>query len=220
MSIDSRLKQLYQEIPQGVTLVSVSKFHPSDLILEGYNAGHRVFGESRVQELVEKQQKLPKDIQWHFIGSLQRNKVKQIAPFINLIHSMDSERLMVEIDKQAASANRVIDCLLQIHIAEEETKSGFTPEECLQFLSKNEWKNFKNIRFVGVMGMATFTEDEDKVRKEFQNLKKLFTQIKQTYFPQDDFFKEISMGMSGDYKTAIEEGSTMVRIGTYIFGNR
>ena len=220
MSIDLHLKELYQEIPENVTLVAVSKFHPSDMILEAYNAGQRVFGESRVQELVEKQEKLPKDIQWHFIGSLQRNKVKQIAPFVDLIHSMDSERLMVEIDKQAANANRIIDCLLQIHIAEEDTKSGFMPEECLQFLAKKEWKNYKNIRFVGVMGMATFTEDKHQVRKEFQTLKKLFTEIKQIYFQEDSFFKEISMGMSGDYKTAIEEGSTIVRIGTHIFGNR
>lgn len=220
MSIKSNIKKLAESVPSEVKIVAVSKFHSTDEIMEAYEAGQRIFGESRVQELVQKNHELPKDIEWHFVGSLQRNKVKQIAPFISLIHSIDSERLMREVNKQAAANNRTIPCLLQIHVAEEDTKSGFTPDECLQFLSKGVFKEYTHVKFVGIMGMATFTDDEDKVRSEFQELRQLFDKVKLQYFANNSDFKEISMGMTGDYPTAIEEGSTMIRVGTLIFGER
>lgn len=220
MSVRSHIDALRETVPSGVTLVAVSKFHPAGMVQEAYDAGLRIFGESRVQELVVKKEQLPKDIEWHFIGSLQRNKVKQIAPFISLIHSLDDELLMLEIEKQGAVNNRVITCLLQIHIAEEETKSGFSPDECRRFLDEGKWKACPHVRIAGVMGMATFTDDENQVRKEFHQLKSLFNECKTGYFPDNPGFKEISMGMTGDYRIAIEEGSTMIRIGTLIFGNR
>lgn len=220
MSIQTHIDALRKSVPHDVTMVAVSKFHPSAMVWEAYEAGQRIFGESRVQELVEKQNELPQDIQWHFIGGLQRNKVKQIAPFISLIHSLDSERLMLEIEKQGAANNRVIPCLLQIHIAREETKSGFSPDECRQFLSGGKWRECRHVQIAGVMGMATFTENEEDVRNEFRLLKSLFEEYKVIYFAEEPAFKEISMGMSGDYRIAIEEGSTMVRLGTLIFGER
>ena len=220
MSIKSNIKKLTESVHSEVKIVAVSKFHSTDEIMEAYEAGQRIFGESRVQELVQKNEELPKDIEWHFVGGLQRNKVKQIAPFISLIHSVDSERLMREVNKQAAANNRTIPCLLQIHVAEEDTKSGFTPDECLQFLSEGVFKEYTHVKLVGIMGMATFTDDEDKVRNEFQQLKQLFDKVKSQYFANDSDFKEISMGMTGDYPTAIEEGSTMIRVGTLIFGER
>lgn len=220
MSVQSHIDALQQIVPQDVTMVAVSKFHPSTMIREAYDFGQRIFGESRVQELVEKQRELPRDIEWHFIGGLQRNKVKQIAPFISLIHSLDSERLMLEIEKQGAANNRIIPCLLQIHIAEEETKSGFSPDECHQFLTEAIWKECSHVQIAGVMGMATFTGDETQIRNEFRFLKSLFSDYKSRYFAGDSSFKEISMGMSGDFQIAIEEGSTMVRLGSLIFGNR
>jgi pyridoxal phosphate enzyme (YggS family) len=220
MSIKSNINILKESIPSEVKVVAVSKFHSSEEIMEAYEAGQRIFGENRVQELVQKSEDLPKDIEWHFIGVLQRNKVKQIAPFISLIHSVDSMRLMQEIDKQAAANNRSISCLLQIHIAEEDTKSGFTPNECLQFLSDGVWKEYTHVKLTGIMGMATFTDNSDKVRSEFQKLRQLFDKVKTDYFANDSDFKEISMGMTGDYPVAINEGSTMIRVGTLIFGER
>ena len=220
MSIASNIKILRESVPSEIKIVAVSKFHSTDEIMEAYEAGQRIFGESRVQELVQKSDQLPKDIEWHFIGGLQRNKVKQIAPFISLIHSVDSERLMREIEKQAATNSRTISCLLQIHVAEEDTKSGFTPNECLQFLSDGAWEECPHIKFIGIMGMATFTDDTEKVRNEFNRLRQLFEKVKTDYFAGDSDFKEISMGMTSDYPIAIEEGSTMVRVGTKIFGER
>lgn len=220
MSIRSHIDDLRETVPPGVTLVAVSKFHPAETVREAYDAGLRVFGESRVQELVAKKEQLPGDIEWHFIGNLQRNKVKQIAPFISLIHSLDNERLMLEIEKQGAANRRIISCLLQIHIAEEETKAGFSPGECRQFLEEGKWKACPHVRIAGVMGMATFTDDVDQVRDEFRQLKLLFDEFKTGFFRHDTAFKEISMGMTGDYPVAIEEGSTMIRIGTLIFGDR
>ena len=220
MSIQSHIEVLRETVPSGVTLVAVSKFHPAEVVREAYDAGLRVFGESRVQELVVKKNQLPGDIEWHFIGSLQRNKVKQIAPFISLIHSLDNERLMQEIEKQGAANSRIISCLLQLHIAEEDTKSGFSPDECRSFLREGNWKACPHVRIVGVMGMATYTDNERQVRKEFHLLKSLFEEFKTGYFPDDPAFREISMGMTGDYPLAIEEGSTMIRIGTLIFGDR
>ncbi|SEA09306.1 hypothetical protein SAMN05216331_11835 [Porphyromonadaceae bacterium KH3R12] len=220
MSIRSHIDDLRETVPPGVTLVAVSKFHPAETVREAYDAGLRVFGESRVQELVAKKEQLPGDIEWHFIGNLQRNKVKQIAPFISLIHSLDNERLMLEIEKQGAANGRIIPCLLQIHIAEEETKAGFSPGECRQFLEEGKWKACPHVRIAGVMGMATFTDDVDQVRDEFRQLKLLFDEFKTGFFRHDTAFKEISMGMTGDYPVAIEEGSTMIRIGTLIFGDR
>ncbi len=222
MSIKTHINELRKAIMPEVKIVAVSKFHSASTVREAYDEGQRAFGESRVQELVVKQEQLPRDIEWHFIGNLQRNKVKQIAPFISLIHSLDSERLMLEIEKQGALNNRVIPCLLQIHIAEEETKSGFSPGECRQFLANGKWKECTHVRLKGLMGgMATYTDDKDQIRREFQQLKSLFEEIKAGYFSNDPEFNELSMGgMSGDYPIAIEEGSTMIRLGTLIFGER
>lgn len=220
MTIQSHIDALRDTVPSGVTLVAVSKFHPVETVRKAYDAGLRIFGESRVQELVVKKEQLPEDIAWHFIGNLQRNKVKQIAPFVSLIHSLDSERLLLEIEKQAALNNRVIPCLLQVHIAEEETKAGFSPDECRHLLEEGKWKACPHVRIAGVMGMATYTDDGNQVRKEFRQLKSLFDELKTAYFLDDPHFREISMGMTGDYPIAIEEGTTMIRIGTLIFGNR
>ncbi len=220
MSIKANIDKLREEIGDKVKIVAVSKFHPSDEIMEAYNDGQLLFGESRVQELESKQPELPKDIEWHFIGSLQRNKVRFIAPFVDMIHSLDSERLMKEIDKRAAQNNRVISCLLQLHVADEATKSGFSPDECRAFLESNNWKNYSNVKIVGVMGMATFTDDSEQVRNEFKEIKSLFKEFKEKHFKEDESFKEVSMGMSGDYHIAIEEGATIIRVGTLIFGER
>lgn len=219
-TIRENLENLRKTIPKGVKIVAVSKFHPLERIMEAYDCGQRIFGESRVQEVREKYEKLPEDIAWHFIGNLQRNKVKYIAPFIRLIHSLDNERLMLEIEKQAKANNRKIPCLLQIHIAREETKTGFSPNECRRFLADGKWKECPHVQLSGVMGMATFTNDIEQIRKEFRLLKSLFDEFKTTYFAEETAFKEISMGMSNDYPIAIEEGSTMIRIGTLIFGER
>ena len=205
---------------KGVKLVAVSKTKPAEAILEIYNSGQRIFGENRVQELVEKQAQLPKDIEWHLIGHLQTNKVKYIAPFVHLIHSIDSLKLLKEVNKQAQKNDRIIDCLLQMHIAEEETKFGLDKNEAVELLSSESFEQMKNIRIIGLMGMATFTDNEKQVQQEFKNLKDIFESLRTQFFINDDSFKEVSMGMSGDYKTAIEEGSTMVRIGSLIFGAR
>jgi len=218
--IKDNLIETLKTIPENVQLVAVSKTKPNEDIIEAYNEGQRVFGENKVQELTTKYEELPKDIQWHMIGHLQRNKVKYIAPFVSMIHAVDSLRLLKEINKQAKKNERVINCLLQFHIAEESTKFGLDLSEAKELLSSDEFKAMDSITICGVMGMATFTDDEDQVRCEFRELKKSFNVLKESFFKGNDPFKEISMGMSGDYKSAIEEGSTMVRIGSTIFGAR
>lgn len=221
MSIADNLLKYKNELEtEGVKLVAVSKNHPADAIQEAYAAGQRVFGENLVQEMVEKQAQLPDDIEWHLIGHLQSNKVKYIASFVKLIESVDSIKLLKEINKQAAKHNRVIDCLLQIYIADEETKFGLGYDEAIEILRSDEFQEFKNIRIVGLMGIATNTNQEKQTSIEFNELKVLFDGIKLSFFRKEDSFKEISMGMSADYKLAVAEGSTMVRIGSSIFGKR
>lgn len=220
MSITKNIQLLQAELPQGVRLVAVSKYHPNEAILEAYNAGQRVFGESKVQEMVAKYEALPKDIAWHFIGHLQTNKIKYMASFVSLIHGVDSLKLLKEIDKQAAKAGRRVKCLLQIHIAQEETKFGFSPNECKEMLAQGEWRELKNIQLCGLMGMATNTDSIDQVRAEFSSLSSLFDELKSAFFTHDEAFCELSMGMSDDYPEAIEAGSTLVRVGSKIFGER
>lgn len=218
--IAENLAKVREHLPEHVQLVAVSKFHPTQDVLEAYNAGQRIFGESRMQELVAKNEELPKDIIWHFIGNLQTNKVKAIVPFVDTIHSVDSWRLLNEIGKQAERIERPIKCLLEIHIAEEETKQGLSVDECKALLNENDWLSLGFAQIVGVMGMATFTEDMSIVRNEFRKLKSFFDELKQTIFAEKDDFCEISMGMSSDYEVAIEEGATLVRVGSSIFGAR
>lgn len=206
--------------PTSTTLVAVSKTKPAEAIQELYDQGQRIFGENRVQELTWKYEALPKDIEWHAIGHLQTNKVKYIAPFVAVIHSVESLKLMKEINKQAKKNEREIEVLLQFHIAEEDTKFGLDLSESQEILNSDFYKNAKNIKVVGVMGMATFTDDKNQVRNEFRTLKNIFDKLKKEFFESDDNFKEISMGMSGDYELAVEEGSTMVRIGSLLFGKR
>jgi hypothetical protein len=218
--IKENLHRIKQTIPNDVTLVAVSKTKPVALLQEAYDAGQRIFGENRVQELEEKYHALPKDIQWHMIGHLQTKKVKKIAPFVSLIHGVDSLRLLEEINKQALSNNRIIDCLLQFHIAQEESKYGFNLEEALELLASETFFNLKNVRITGVMGMATFTDDTSLIENEFNTLKGIFNFLKQGPLLMAPYFKTISMGMSGDYLIAIESGSNMVRVGSAIFGSR
>jgi hypothetical protein len=206
--------------PQNVTLVAVSKTKPNETILEMYNEGQRVFGENKVQEVAAKYEALPKDIEWHVIGHLQTNKVKYIAPFIRMIHSIDSLKLLKEVNKQAKRNDRTIDCLLQMHIAEEDTKFGLNSGEVKELLDSEAYEGFENIRIVGVMGMATFTDNTEQVRQEFKTLKYIFENLKLGYFQNNDTFSEVSMGMSGDFEIAIEEGSTMIRVGSLLFGSR
>lgn len=214
-------KQLLAEIePHRAKLIAVSKTKPAEDILQLYQQGQRIFGENKVQEIVAKYEALPKDIQWHLIGHLQTNKVKFIAPFVALIHSVDSLRLLVEINKQAQKSNRVIDCLLQVFIADEETKFGLNREELFQLLNSPEFSTLKNIRICGCMGMATNTDDEIKITNEFSWLKKLFEEIKQKYFANQISFNELSMGMSADYKIALQQGATLIRVGSMLFGDR
>ena len=220
MSITKNIQLLQAELPQGVRLVAVSKYHPNEAILEAYNAGQRVFGESKVQEMVAKYETLPKDIEWHFIGHLQTNKIKYMASFVSLIHGVDSLKLLKEIDKQAAKAGRRVKCLLQIHIAQEETKFGFSPNESKEMLDQGEWRELKNIQLCGLMGMATNTDSTEQVRAEFSSLSSLFDELKSAFFVSDEAFCELSMGMSDDYPEAIEAGSTLVRVGSKIFGER
>lgn len=221
MSIADNLKQYKSEVESdGIKLIAVSKTHPIESILEAYNAGQRIFGENHVQEMVEKEAQLPKDIEWHLIGHLQTNKVKYIAPFVKLIHGVDSLKLLQEIDKQAKKNKRVIDCLLQVYIADEDTKFGLGFDEVIELLRDEAFAELKNIRVVGLMGIATNTKNEKQITVEFNELKVFFDGIKVSFFRKDDAFKEISTGMSADYKIAIEEGSTMVRIGSSIFGKR
>lgn len=203
-----------------VTLVAVSKTKPAEDILKLYQSGQRIFGENKVQEMVSKYEVLPKDIQWHQIGHLQKNKVKYIAPFVAMIHAVDSFELLEVINKEAVKNSRTIDLLMQFHIATEETKFGLNKDEAVQLLTVLEKEPLPNVRICGVMGMASFTEDTNLIRSEFRSLNEIFTSLKNQFFVENPFFKEISMGMSGDYKIAIEEGSTMVRIGSAIFGGR
>lgn len=217
MAIIDKLKHLNNEIPKGVKLIAVSKTHSVEKVKEAYDAGQRMFGENRVQELVSKHEQLPKDIEWHLIGHLQTNKVKYITPFVHLIHSVDSIKLLEEINKQGKNHNRQISVLLQIYIAQEESKFGFNEMELDDLLNSNQFKSLTHINFCGLMGMASFTDNKEQVRSEFKTLKSLFNRIKSKHFQEDQHFIEVSMGMSGDFQIGIEEGSTMVRIGSYIF---
>lgn len=220
MPLKENFENILSTIPNTVKLIAVSKTKPVELIKEAYDLGQKLFGENKVQELASKHEQLPKDIEWHLIGHLQTNKVKYIAPFVSLIHSVDSFKLLKEINKQAEKNNRIIDCLLQFHIAEEETKFGLSEDEAAKLLNSAEFENLKSVRICGVMGMATFTENTSQVNKEFNHLYSIFNRLKNEYFPNSPNFKEISMGMSDDYLLAIEEGSTMVRIGSSLFGGR
>ncbi|MCG2612051.1 YggS family pyridoxal phosphate-dependent enzyme [Flavobacterium sp. SM15] len=219
MSITKNLQHIKSTLPENVTLVAVSKTKPVNDLMEAYNAGQRIFGENYVQELVDKQPQLPNDVQWHFIGHLQSNKVKYIAPFVRLIHGVDSLRLLQEINKQAVKNNRIIECLFQVYIAEEESKFGLDEKELSEILSSEELKKLKNIKLVGLMGMSTFTDNQQQVKKEFQNLKAIFDKYR-ILKTENCELQTLSMGMSGDYKLAIDCGSTMVRIGSSIFGSR
>jgi len=219
MDIAANLKKIKEELGEA-TLVAVSKTKPNEDIQAAYDAGQRVFGENKAREMEEKAEALPDDIQWHMIGHLQSNKVKYIAPFVSLIHSVDKLKLLKEINKRAKQNERVIDVLLQIHIAKEESKFGMDEEEVRELLQSDTYKEFENIRVVGLMGMATLTEQQDQIKSEFNYLNSLFQQIKDAYFSDKESFKVLSMGMSGDYKIALSCGSTMVRIGSAIFGER
>ena len=218
--IVDRLSEIRNEIPKEVTLVAVSKTKPASDIQIAYDAGQRIFGENKVQELTAKEEALPKDIQWHFIGHLQSNKVKYIASFVSVIHAVDSLKLLEEINKHAIKNNRTIDCLLQFHIADEESKFGLDFEKAQELLGSREFVELQNVNIIGVMGMATFTKNEEQVRDEFQNLESYFNVLKSHYFKFNEDFRTISMGMSGDYRLAIEEGSNMIRLGSTIFGAR
>jgi pyridoxal phosphate enzyme (YggS family) len=220
MGIAEKLALLTKEIPRNVKVIAVSKTIPVPLIMEAYRAGQRAFGENKVQELLQKQPQLPNDIEWHLIGHLQTNKVKAVVPVVNLIHSVDSLRLLSEIDREASNLKLIVGCLLQIRIAAEETKYGMTYEDAVNLLSSDEYRNFTGIRVNGLMGIATFTEDANQIRKEFSSLTRTFHLLKSQFFESNDGFKELSLGMSGDYKLGIAAGSTMVRIGTLIFGER
>ena len=207
-------------MPESVTLVAVSKTKPVSDIQEAYDAGHRTFGENYPQEMRDKHEVLPQDIQWHFIGHLQTNKIKYIIPFVTLIHSIDTANLLEAVNKEAKKHERIVDCLLQFHIAQEETKFGLDMDEARQMLDSEVFKTMENVRICGVMGMATFTDDEVEIRKEFKHMKAVFDTLKKDYFADQQQFKEISMGMSEDYLIAVEEGATMVRVGSKIFGAR
>lgn len=221
MSIASNLEAINLEVKAlGVQLVAVSKTKPNEDIMQAYEAGQRVFGENLVQELVEKYESLPKDIEWHLIGHLQTNKVKYIAPFVMLIHAVDSLKLLKEIDKQAAKNKRVIDCLLQVHIADEDTKFGFDHAELIEMLRDEEFLALKHVNIRGLMGIATNTENEKEIKEEFYELKSLYDGIKASFYRKNESFDTLSMGMSSDYKLAIEKGSTMIRVGSTIFGKR
>jgi pyridoxal phosphate enzyme (YggS family) len=218
--IASNIISLKKEIPLSVRLVAVSKTKSASEIMEVYNTGQRIFGENRVQELLSKKDLLPGNIEWHLIGHLQTNKVRHIVPFVSLIHSVDSFHLLSVINQEALKINKVVDCLLQFHIAKEETKFGFDIEEANEMIYSDNFRQLNNVKVCGVMGMATFTDDKERVRKEFRNLSDYFKLLKAKYFLNDEYFREISMGMSGDFRIAIEEGSTIIRIGSIIFGER
>lgn len=217
MSVASKISEIRAALPSGVTLVAVSKFHSAEAILEAYGAGQRIFGESRVQELTVKFETLPKDIEWHMIGHLQTNKVRAIAPFVSLVHSVDSQRLAECIDREAARCNRVIDCLLELHVSSDATKSGWDLDELRSYLATGAFRELKNIRFRGIMGMATYTDDVNIIRADFEALAAAKRELEPLF---DDDFNILSMGMSDDYPIAVECGSTMVRVGSSIFGLR
>ncbi|MGR3811708.1 YggS family pyridoxal phosphate-dependent enzyme [Jiulongibacter sp. NS-SX5] len=218
MSVAENLKKIQSELPESVQLIAVSKKQPNSKLLEAYDSGFKVFGENYVQELCAKAEELPQDIEWHMIGHLQSNKVKYIAPFVKMIHSVDSFKLLKEVNKQAKKNDRVINCLLQMHIAEEDSKTGMTQDELTELLNSPELENLEHIRLCGLMGMSTFTDNQEQVKKEFLSLKNSFDKIKGEYSLPD--FTEISMGMSGDWPLAVECGSTMIRVGSAIFGQR
>lgn len=220
MSISDQIKKINNELPSTVKLVAVSKFNPVDAIQEAYNAGQRIFGESRPQELVQKVSQLPDDVQWHFIGHLQTNKLKMVLPYVSLVHSVDSERLLMEIEKYAVKNGLKVKCLLEMFVAQEESKQGFSREELMALLDKLEQNPLQGVEICGLMGMASFVEDREQIRREFEELRSAFSEIKEKYISAHPNFNELSMGMSGDYRIAIECGSTMVRIGTTIFGAR
>lgn len=220
MDIASALKNIKSKLPTNVSLVAVSKTKPNDAIIAAYQTGHRIFGENKVQELVEKYEQLPKDIKWHFIGHLQTNKVKYIAPFISMIHAVDSLKLLKAINKEAGKNNRVIDFMFQLHIATEETKFGLSAEELDDLINSTEFKSFSNVNLRGLMGMATFTDNLKIINAEFASIKNNFDKLKSNYFKEKEDFSELSIGMSSDYEIALAQGSTMVRIGSTIFGSR
>ena len=220
MSISSKILDIKKELPENVSLIAVSKYHPTEEVMEAYNAGQRIFGENIVQELRQKQQELPQDIQWHFLGHLQKNKIKYIVPFVSLIHSVDSPELLTEINRLAEKAGRVVPCLLQIHVAKEETKFGFTFDECRRMLQDGQWRELSHVKLCGLMCMASNVSDEAQIRSEFRRVFQFFREIKQQFFADDDAFCQRSWGMSHDYPIAIEEGSTLVRVGTKNFGER
>ena len=216
--VKGHLREVRSRLPEGVCLVAISKYHPVEYLQAAYEEGQRVFGESHEQELRQKVEVLPNDIQWHFIGHLQTNKVKYIAPYVSMIEAVDSLKLLKEIEKQGAKNNRVIDVLLELHIAEEETKYGLTLDACRQLLEEGEWRNMAHVRICGLMMMASYVEDEAQIRQEFRTAHNFFDEVKQRYFAESPYFTQRSWGMSHDYPIAVEEGSTMVRVGTAIFG--
>jgi pyridoxal phosphate enzyme (YggS family) len=220
MNISENIARLKKEIPDNIKIIAISKTKSPARILDAYNSGHRLFGENRVQELTEKSEILPKDIQWHMVGHLQTNKVKFIIPFVSLIHSIDSMKLLKIVNAESLKNNKIQDCLFQLHIAREETKFGLSETELKTLLSSQEFQHLHNVRMVGLMGMATFTDQESIIRNEFRSLSRIFKEVKNDFFPEQDYFCELSMGMSADYKIAIEEGTTMIRVGTIIFGER
>ena len=220
MSIAQSIQALHSSLPQGVSLLAISKYQPIEALQEAYDAGQRMFGENHILEMTAKAEALPKDIEWHFTGHVQTNKIKYMAPFVSLIHAVDSYRLLREIDKHAAKHNRRIDCLLQIHIAQEDTKYGLTIEECRTLLATEPWRELQHVRIVGLMAMGSNTEDMEQVRGEFRQMKMLFDELKSTYFAEEPSFCQLSEGMTDDYPIAIEEGSAIVRIGSLIFGER
>lgn len=218
--IAEQIVKLNSELPKGVNLVAVSKYNPVEAIQQAYSAGQRIFGESKVQEVVAKAPALPADIKWHFIGHLQRNKVKQLLPYVSLIHSVDSLRLLETINQESERIGRVTDILLQLYVAQEDSKYGFTIEECLSAAELGVFDKLANVRVVGIMGMATFTDDTKQIETEFETVKTIFDKLKSNVFADKPYFKELSIGMSDDYQIAINKGSTLVRIGSAIFGSR
>lgn len=220
MSISSQIEKINNELPSTVKLVAVSKFNPVEAIREAYDAGQRIFGESRPQELAQKVPQLPDDIQWHFIGHLQTNKLKMVLPYVSMIHSVDSRRLLMEMEKYAVKNGLKVKCLLEVFIAREESKQGFTREELVELLDTLEAEPLQGVEICGLMGMASFVEDQEQISREFSQLQSIFVQMREKYISTLPNFNELSMGMSGDYKIAIEKGSTLVRIGTSIFGAR
>lgn len=220
INVKENIRKLQDSLPKGVGLVAVSKFHPVELLREAYDAGQRVFGESRAQELLQKVGQMPDDVKWHFIGHLQTNKVRAIVPYVAMIHSIDSEKLLRVVDSEAERAGRVVDVLLQLHVAQEETKYGMTADECVAMVESGVLAELTHVRVCGVMGMATNTDDENEIRAEFRKIKQVFDLLHEGCLHDSDCFREISMGMSDDYQIAVDEGSTLVRVGHSIFGER